>query len=107
MRRSYAAFQELGLPQAIRSDNGPPFATTGAGGLCSLAVWWTKLGIRHDRITPGKPQQNGRLERFHRTLVELVRTPETDLRAQQRAFDRFRASTTTNARTRRCTSSRP
>jgi putative transposase len=85
-----SAFQEFGLPKAIRSDNGPPFATTGAGGLSALAVWWTKLGIRHDRIMPGKPQQNGRLERFHRTLAELVRAPEADLRVQQRAFDRFR-----------------
>ena len=85
-----SAFREFGLPQAIRSDNGPPFATTGAAGLSTLSVWWTKLGVRHDRIAPGKPQQNGRLERFHRTLAELARDPEADLRAQQRAFDRFR-----------------
>lgn len=85
-----AAFQEFGLPEAIRSDNGPPFATTGAAGLSTLSVWWTKLGIRHDRITPGKPQQNGRLERFHRTLAELVRPPAADARAQQRVFDLFR-----------------
>ena len=85
-----SAFQEFGLPKAIRSDNGPPFATTGAGGLSTLSVWWTRLGIRHDRITPGKPQQNGRLERFHRTLAELVRTPAADAQAQQRVFDPFR-----------------
>jgi hypothetical protein len=77
-------------PRAIRSDNGPPFASTGAGGLTALSVWWQRLGIRHDRITPGKPQQNGRQERFHRTLAELVQHPEHDVRAQQRAFDRFR-----------------
>ena len=85
-----SAFQEFGTPVAIRSDNGPPFASTGAGGLTTLSVWWQRLGIRHDRITPGKPQQNGRQERFHRTLGELVEEPEAELRAQQRAFDRFR-----------------
>ena len=85
-----SAFQEFGTPDAIRSDNGPPFASTGAGGLTTLSVWWQKLGVRHDRITPGKPQQNGRLERFHRTLAELVGTPAADARAQQRAFDRIR-----------------
>lgn len=58
-----SAFGEFGLPEAIRSDNGPPFATTGLGGLSALSVWWRKLGIRHERIEPGKPQQNGRHER--------------------------------------------
>jgi transposase InsO family protein len=85
-----SAFQEFGTPEAIRSDNGPPFASTGAGGLTALSVWWQRLGIRHDRITPGKPQQNGRQERFHRTLAELAQHPERDVRTQQRAFDRFR-----------------
>jgi putative transposase len=85
-----SAFQEFGTPTSIRSDNGPPFASTGAGGLTALSVWWQRLGIRHDRITPGKPQQNGRQERFHRTLAQLVREPERDARSQQRAFDRFR-----------------
>ncbi|MBA2642008.1 MAG: IS481 family transposase [Actinobacteria bacterium] len=85
-----SAFQEFGTPESLRSDNGPPFASTGAGGLTTLSVWWQRLGIRHDRIDPGKPQQNGRLERFHRTLAELVEEPESDVRAQQRAFDRFR-----------------
>lgn len=85
-----SAFQEYGTPDSIRSDNGPPFASTGAGGLTALSVWWQRLGIRHDRIMPGKPQQNGRLERFHRTLAELVAAPERDARVQQRAFDRFR-----------------
>ena len=85
-----SAFQEFGTPAAIRSDNGPPFASTGAGGLTTLSVWWTKLGIRHDRIEPGKPQQNGRQERFHRTLAEFLAAPERDVRRQQRAFDRFR-----------------
>lgn len=85
-----SAFQEFGTPESLRSDNGPPFASTGAGGLTALSVWWQRLGIRHDRIAPGKPQQNGRLERFHRTLAELVEEPEADVRSQQRAFDRFR-----------------
>lgn len=85
-----SAFQEFGTPEFIRSDNGPPFASTGAGGLTTLSVWWRRLGIRHDRIEPGKPQQNGRLERFHRTLAQLVEEPAADVRAQQRAFDLFR-----------------
>ena len=58
-----SAFQEFGLPKAMRSDNGPPFASTGAGRLSRLSVWWLKLGIQLERIEPGKPQQNGRLER--------------------------------------------
>jgi putative transposase len=85
-----SAFQEFGTPASIRSDNGPPFASTGAGGLNALSVWWHRLGIQLDRIDPGKPQQNGRLERFHRTLAELVRVPAEDARSQQRAFDHFR-----------------
>jgi putative transposase len=54
-----AAFKEHGLPRAIRSDNGPPFASPGVGGLSRLAVWWIKLGIGPERIVAGKPQQNG------------------------------------------------
>lgn len=84
-----SAFQEYGLPCRIRSDNGPPFATVGAGGLSPLAVWWLRLGIHVERITPGKPQENGRQERFHRTLKAEV-PPQADLLAQQRAFDLFR-----------------
>jgi len=84
-----SAFREFGLPSAIRSDNGPPFASTGAGGLTALSVWWLRLGIRLERIEPGKPQQNGRQERFHLTL-KLDVPPERDLRAQQRAFDLYR-----------------
>ena len=86
-----SAFQEYGVPQAIRSDNGPPFASVAAGSLTSLSVWWIKLGIRPERIAPGKPQQNGRQERFHRTLkAETASPPAASLRAQQRAFDLFR-----------------
>jgi putative transposase len=85
------AFIEFGLPAAIRSDNGPPFASVGAGGLTDVSVWWLRLGIRVERIEPGKPQQNGRQERFHRTLkAETAAPPRADMRAQQRAFDLFR-----------------
>lgn len=84
-----SAFREFGLPKAIRSDNGPPFASTGAGGLTALNVWWLRLGIRLERITPGKPQENGRQERFHLTL-KLEVPVERDLRGQQRAFDLYR-----------------
>lgn len=86
-----AAFNEFGLPAAIRSDNGPPFATRGAGGLSTLSVWWVRLGITPERIEPGKPEQNGRHERMHLTLkAETARPPRHSLRAQQLAFDRFR-----------------
>jgi len=86
-----AAFVEFGLPLAIRSDNGAPFATLGAGGLSRLAVWWVKLGIRPERIEPGQPQQNGRHERMHRTLKQETARPAQDgLVEQQLAFDRFR-----------------
>ena len=85
------AFREFGLPLRIRSDNGPPFASTGIGGLSELAVWWIKLGIAPERIEPGKPQQNGRHERMHRTLKEEVANkPEGDRQQQQLSFDRFR-----------------
>ena len=90
-----AVFEELfrthGLPKAIRSDNGEPVASTGAGGFSRLSVWWTRLGIRAERIEPGKPQQNGRHERMHLTLKQETCTPpRRSLGWQQRAFDRFR-----------------
>ncbi len=85
------AFHEFGLPRRIRSDNGPPFATTGIGGLGALSVWWIKLGIAPERIEPGKPQQNGRHERMHRTLKDDVASrPASDRQAQQLSFDRWR-----------------
>lgn len=85
------AFREYGLPLRMRSDNGPPFASTGIGGLTGLSVWWIKLGIVPERIEPGKPQQNGRHERMHRTLKdEVASRPAADRQAQQLAFDRFR-----------------
>lgn len=86
-----ALFREHGLPERIRSDNGAPFATTGVGGLSRLSVWWTRLGIVHERIEPGHPEQNGRHERMHRTLKQETATPPAASgRAQQRLFDRFR-----------------
>jgi len=84
-----AAFREYGLPEAIRTDNGPPFASVTVGGLSRLAVWWIKLGIVPERIQAGHPEQNGRHERMHRTLKQEVRTAE-NWRAQQRELDRFR-----------------
>ena len=86
-----SAFQELGLPAAMRSDGGPPFASSGPALLTELSVWLLKLGIRIEIIAPGKPQQNGRLERFHRTLkAETASPPEAEYRAQQRRFDLWR-----------------
>jgi hypothetical protein len=86
-----AAFREFGLPLRMRSDNGPPFATTAVGGLSTLAVRLIKTGILPERIEPGKPQQNGRHERFHLTLKrETASPPASNLRAQQRRFDGFR-----------------
>lgn len=85
-----AAFRQWGLPWAIRSDNGSPFATGGVGGLSRLSVWWIKLGIRPERIKPGRPQQNGRHERMHLTLKrETASPPAETLRAQQARFDAF------------------
>jgi len=84
-------FREYGLPRVFRTDNGPPFATTGAGRLSTLAVWWLKLGIQVDRIDPGHPEQNGRHERFHLTLQQEAATPPArTARQQQGRFDRLR-----------------
>jgi transposase InsO family protein len=84
-------FREFGVPLRIRSDNGPPFASTGLGGLSALSVWWMKLGILPERIEPGQPQQNGRHERMHKTLkAEATMPAQATLVEQQRVFDRFR-----------------
>ena len=84
------AFREYGLPSLIRSDNGAPFATTSLARLSRLSVWWIKLGIVPELITPGCPQQNGRHERMHKTLKrETTRPAAASLPAQQRKFDRF------------------
>nr|WP_242515930.1 integrase core domain-containing protein [Sorangium cellulosum] len=85
------AFREFGLPDRIRTDNGPPFASVGIGGLSELSVWWIKLGILPERIEPGRPEQNGQHERMHRTLKEeATKPPCATLLDQQRVFDRFR-----------------
>ena len=87
-----AAFREYGLPQAIRTDNGAPFASSALAGLSRLAVWWMKLGIVPERIEAGHPEQNGRHERMHRTLKqETAQPPARNRRQQQRAMDKFRA----------------
>lgn len=83
-------FAKYGVPGVILSDNGPPFASLAAGGLSRLSLWWVKLGIGLRRITPGKPQQNGRHERMHKTLkAETAKPPAANLAAQQARFDRF------------------
>ena len=85
------AFREYGLPLAIKSDNGAPFASVGAGGLSHLSLWLVKLRIKPERIRPGHPEQNGRHERMHRTLKQAVcKPPASCLANQQKAFDEFR-----------------
>lgn len=84
-------FQDHGLPWRIRSDNGAPFASTATAGLSRLSIWWIKLGILPERIAPGRPQQNGRHERMHRTLKRAVTHPVSRSMARQQAqFDAFR-----------------
>ncbi len=84
-------FQEYGLPQYIRSDNGVPFATNTLARLSRLSAWWVRLGVLPQLIEPGRPQQNGRHERMHRTLKqEATRPPAAAMPSQQRRFDRFR-----------------
>lgn len=84
-------FREFGLPDRIRTDNGVPFATVSLGRMSSLSGWWIRLGVMPELIEPGKPQQNGRHERMHRTLkAETARPPAANLRAQQRVFNSFR-----------------
>lgn len=83
-------FREYGLPEAIRTDNGTPFASLAVGGLSRLSVWWIQLGIRPERIMPGRPDQNGRHERMHKTLkAATVVPPAKTLQDQQRRFDKF------------------
>jgi transposase InsO family protein len=84
-------FRAVGLPDAIRTDNGTPFASRGLRGLTPLNVWWMQLGIVHQRIRPASPQENGQHERMHRDLKrEATRPPASTLAAQQRKFDGFR-----------------
>lgn len=84
-------FREYGLPLAIRTDNGPPFASIGAGALSPLSAWWVKLGIMPERIRPAHPEQNGRHERMHSTLKqETMKPPAETPEAQQARCDNFR-----------------
>lgn len=84
-------FKEYGLPKRIRTDNGVPFATNTLARLSTLSAWWVRLGVLPELIEPGKPQQNGRHERMHKTLkAEATRPPAGSLSAQQRKFNRFR-----------------
>jgi transposase InsO family protein len=84
-------FRERGLPAAIRSDNGVPFASpNGLYNLSRLSVWWLRLGVSIERIKPGHPQQNGRHERMHLTLkMEATRPPGLNSLQQQARFDAF------------------
>lgn len=83
-------FSTYGLPDAIRTDNGSPFASRAPAGLSRLSAWWWSLGVAHERIEPGKPQQNGRHERMHLTLKQHTARPaKSTMKAQQHAFDDF------------------
>ena len=86
-----SVFKDYGLPQAIRTDNGIPFASPNAlYGLSRLSVWWLRLGIDIERIKPGQPQQNGRHERMHLTLKkEATKPPGRNFLQQQHKFDDF------------------
>ena len=85
-----AAFRSFGVPKAIRSDNGPPFASTGCMGLTRLSVWLMRQGIETQRIEPGHPEQNGRHERLHRTLKrEAINPAAPNLLQQQEQFNAF------------------
>ena len=101
-------FREYGLPRVIRSDNGPPFASTGVGGLTRLGVWWIKLGITPERIAPGKPEQNGRHERMHKTLkAETATPPAANLASSNSASTASATSSTTSAPMKRWGRPRP
>jgi putative transposase len=83
--------QEFGLPHRIRTDNGGPFATNTLEKRSQLSAWWVRLGILPECSQPGKPQQNGRHERMHRTLkADTTRPPAASRRVQQHRFNRFR-----------------
>jgi|HubBroStandDraft_1064217.scaffolds.fasta_scaffold90609_1 putative transposase len=84
------AFQAFGMPWRLRSDNGPPFGASAPGGLSRNAIWLIQLGITPEFITPGHPEENGRHERFHRTLKDATASPpKEDMPRQQQAFDHF------------------
>src|SRR5438045_9613777 len=88
--RPRKASDAKGVPLSVRitSGNGAPFASLALGGLSQLSKWWIKLGIKPERIQPGKPSQNGRHERMHRTLKDAV-APQSNLHEQQRHYDPF------------------
>jgi putative transposase len=89
-KRLEIMFWQFGLPSYMLSDNGPPFASSGLGRLSRLGVWLLRLGVQPVYIQPGRPDQNGRHERFHETLkAETANPPKSTIRAQQTAFDRF------------------
>jgi transposase InsO family protein len=85
-------FKRYGLPEYIRSDNGPPFGNTiNMWGLTKLSVWWMSLGIKIDRSAPGHPEQNGSHERMHRDIMrELENKIHGDLKQHQKMFDKWR-----------------
>jgi putative transposase len=84
-------FKKYGLPKAIQSDNGPPFASVnGRGGLTKLSAWWVSLGIKLNRSRPGKPQDNGAHERMHKDLAfEVEYNPTANVKSEQYAIDKF------------------
>jgi transposase InsO family protein len=89
-RQLTRTFAQFGLPACLRTDNGPPFAGQGLGGLSQLSLYWLRLNIRVERIDPGHPEQNGSHEQFHRMLkAGTTRPPAATLRGQQRRFDVF------------------
>ena len=86
-------FYAYGLPAHMLSDNGPPFGSRGLAGLSRLGVWLLKIGVQPVLIQPGRPDQNGRHERFHETLkAETANPPRSTIRTQQQAFEKFRAT---------------
>ena len=87
-----ATFKEYGMPLAMRTDNGCPFASSSVLGLSELSVWWLRLGIKLQRTAPGHPEQNGRHERMHLTLKQDTTRPVgANMLSQQERFDHFRA----------------
>src|SRR5262249_43400884 len=90
-------FQQAGLPAILRSDNGSPFASTGLAALTPFNVWLLRLGIQLERIAPGHPEQNGRHERFHRTLKAQEAVGAAGA-AQQAPYDAYQPNCTTDGR---------
>jgi putative transposase len=91
LRTCRALMRQVGKPEIIRSDLGPPFASTGLGRLSSLSIWWIEQGIEVEFTRPASPQDNGSHERMHRDLkAEVAQSPSPTFPAQQRAFERWR-----------------